>query len=388
MRNQRIYLDHQATTPLDPRVFEAMRPYFTEKFGNPASKSHPFGWEASEAVERAREQVADLVGAEPGEIVFTSGATEAVNLAIKGVAEMYAQRGRQIVTVATEHRAVLDSCRALELAGFGITRLGVDGDGLLSPDVLRAALTADTILACVMQANNEIGVIQDIAALGAICREQRVFLFVDGAQSVGKMPVDVNAQQMDLLAISGHKLYGPKGIGALYLRRRNPQVRLKAQLHGGGHERGRRSGTLPTPLIVGLGQACQLAGEELAGEAQRQLSLRDRLVAGITAQLDGVRLNGHPAKRLAGNANLSFDDVDGAALLTRLTTIAVSSGSACTTEEAEPSHVLRALGLPDDLAAASIRFGLGRSTTAEEIETAIALVVRVVRELRGTPEGD
>ncbi len=388
MNAQRIYLDHQATTPLDPRVFEAMRPYFTEKFGNPASKSHPFGWEAGEAVERAREQVAALVGAEPAEIVFTSGATEAVNLAIKGVAQMYAQRGRQIVTVATEHRAVLDTCRALELAGLRINRLGVDGDGLLSLDRLQAALTADTILVCVMQANNEIGVIQDIAALGSICRQRRVFLFVDGAQSVGKLPVDVNAQQIDLFAISGHKIYGPKGIGALFVRRRNPQVRLKAQMHGGGHERGRRSGTQATPLIVGLGEACQLAGEELVAEAQRQLSLRERLVAGITAQLDGVRLNGHPEQRLAGNTNLSFSGVDGAALLTRLSSIAVSSGSACTTEEAQPSHVLRALGVPDDLAAASIRFGLGRGTTAEEIEIAIALVVRVVRELRGAPAAD
>ncbi len=388
MNTQRIYLDHQATTPLDPRVFEAMRPYFMEKFGNPASKSHPFGWEAAEAVERAREQVAALVGAEPAEIVFTSGATEAVNLAIKGVAEMYAQRGRRIVTVATEHRAVLDTCRALELAGSRITRLGVDSDGLLSPDALRAALTADTILVCAMQANNEIGVIQDIAALGSICREQRVFLFVDGAQSVGKVPVDVNAQQIDLFAISGHKIYGPKGIGALFVRRRNPQVRLKAQLHGGGHERGRRSGTQATPLIVGLGQACQLAGVELAAEAKRQLSLRERLVDGITTQLDGVRLNGHPEQRLPGNANLSFAGVDGAALLTRLSSIAVSSGSACTSEEAQPSHVLQALGVADDLAAASIRFGLGRGTTAEEIETAIALVVRVVRELRGSPAAD
>ncbi len=385
MNAQRIYLDHQATTPLDPRVFEAMRPYFTEKFGNPASKSHPFGWEAAEAVERAREQVAALIGAEPAEIVFTSGATEAVNLAIKGVAEMYAQRGRQIVTVATEHRAVLDTCRALELAAWRITRLGVSTDGLLSLDELRAAFRDDTILVCVMQANNENGVIQDIAAIGAVCRERRVFLMVDGAQSVGKVPVDVNAQQIDLLAISGHKIYGPKGIGALYVRRRSPQVRLKAQLHGGGHERGRRSGTLPTPLIVGLGEACRLAGEVMAGEGERLMALRERLVDGITSRLDGVRLNGHPVQRLPGNANLSFAGLDGAALLTRLSSIAVSSGSACTTEEAQPSHVLRALGVPDDLAAASIRFGLGRGTTDEEIDTAIALVVRVVRELRGAP---
>ncbi|MEE9464896.1 MAG: aminotransferase class V-fold PLP-dependent enzyme, partial [Candidatus Neomarinimicrobiota bacterium] len=359
MNRQRIYLDHQATTPLDPRVYEAMRPYFMEKFGNPASKSHSFGWEASEAVDHAREQVAGLIGATPSEIVFTSGATEAVNLAIKGVAEMYATKGRHIITVATEHRAVLDTCRALELAGFRITRLGVDRQGLLLLDDLRAALTGDTILVCVMQANNEIGVVQDIAAIGALCRERKIFLFVDGAQSVGKLPVDVEAQRIDLLALSGHKMYGPKGIGALYVRRRNPQVRLKAQIHGGGHQRGLRSGTLPTPLIVGLGAACALALDEMESDSQRLTQLREQLVAGLRSRLDGVQLNGHLEKRLPGNANLSFAGVDGAALLTRLAGIAVSSGSACTTEKAEPSHVLQALGLPPDLAQASLRFGLG-----------------------------
>ncbi len=382
MKHKRIYLDYQATTPVDPRVVDAMVPYFTEKFGNPASKSHSYGWEAREAVETARSQVAALIGATPREIIFTSGATEAVNLALKGVAGMYGAKGRQLITVATEHRAVLDTCKALEQADFKVTYLDVLANGLLDLDELRRAITGETILVSVMHANNEIGVIQPIAEIGALCREKGVFLHVDGAQSVGKISVDVEAMHIDLLALSGHKLYAPMGIGALYVRRRDPQVRLKAQIHGGGHERGLRSGTLPAPLIVGLGAACRILIDELDAEGQRTRALRDRLWDGIRSRLDNVQLNGDPHHRLPGNANVSFGGVDGDTLLASLSNIAVSSGSACTSESPEPSHVLRALGLDDALARASIRFGIGRFTTGAEIDAVVDTVVENVERLR------
>ncbi len=384
MQRKHIYLDYQATTPVDPRVMEVMLPYFTEKFGNPASKSHVYGWAAREAVEAARSQVAALIGATPREIIFTSGATEAINLALKGVAGMYASKGRHIITVATEHRAVLDSCKALEQSGFKVTYLGVPENGLLDLDELGRAITGETILVSVMHANNEIGVIQPMAEIGALCREKGVFLHVDGAQSVGKIPVDVQAMRIDLLALSAHKLYGPMGIGALYVRRRNPQVRLKAQIHGGGHERGLRSGSLPTPLIVGLGAACQILIDELHAEGQRIQILRDRLWSGIRSRLDQVQLNGDPHHRLPGNVNVSFGGVDGNTLLASLANIAVSSGSACTSESTEPSHVLRALGLDDALARASIRFGIGRFTTEAEIDAVVNTVVENVQRLRAT----
>ncbi|MCH7858832.1 MAG: IscS subfamily cysteine desulfurase [Candidatus Marinimicrobia bacterium] len=384
MQRNHIYLDYQATTPVDPRVMEVMLPYFTEKFGNPASKSHVYGWAAREAVEAARSQVAALIGATPREIIFTSGATEAINLALKGVAGMYASKGRHIITVATEHRAVLDTCKALEQSGFKVTYLGVPENGLLDLDELRRAITGETILVSVMHANNEIGVIQPMAGIGALCREKGVFLHVDGAQSVGKIPVDVQAMRIDLLALSAHKLYGPMGIGALYVRRRNPQVRLKAQIHGGGHERGLRSGSLPTPLIVGLGAACQILIDELHAEGQRIQILRDRLWSGIRSRLDQVQLNGDPHHRLPGNVNVSFGGVDGNTLLASLANIAVSSGSACTSESTEPSHVLRALGLDDALARASIRFGIGRFTTEAEIDAVVNTVVENVERLRAT----
>ena len=382
MQHKNIYLDYQATTPVDPRVLEVMLPYFTEKFGNPASKSHVYGWAAREAVEAARSQVAALIGATPREIIFTSGATEAINLALKGVAGMYGSRGRQIITVATEHRAVLDTCKALEQSGFRVTYLAVPGNGLLNMDDLRKAITGETILVSVMHANNEIGVIQPIAEVGALCREKGVFLHVDAAQSVGKIPVDVQAMHIDLLALPGHKRYAPMGIGALYVRRRSPQVRLKAQIHGGGHERGLRSGSLPTPLIVGLGAACRIFIDELHAEGQRIQLLRDRLWGGLRSRLDQVQLNGDPKHRLPGNANVSFGGVDGNTLLASLSSIAVSSGSACTSESAEPSHVLRALGLDDALARASIRFGIGRFTTEAEIDTVVDTVVENVQRLR------
>jgi cysteine desulfurase len=377
-----IYMDNHATTRVDPRVVEAMLPYFTEHYGNAASRNHSFGWKADEAVEQARQQVASLIGADAKDVIFTSGATESDNLAIKGAAGMLRRHGNHIVTVQTEHRAVLDPCRRLERDGFEATFLPVDRRGLLDPRQVAEAITERTILVSVMLANNEIGVVQPLADIGRICKERRVLLHTDATQAVGKIAVDVEALQADLLSCSAHKLYGPKGIGALYLRRRQPSVRLEPLLDGGGHERGMRSGTLPVPLVVGFGAACALAQQEMAAEAERLSALRDRLHAGLTARLENVYLNGDAEHRLPGNLNLSFSEVRGEALLMALKTVAVSSGSACTSASVEPSYVLRALGVPDDLAHASIRFGLGRYNTAEEVDYVIAEVSAQVERLR------
>ena len=377
-----IYLDHHATTPLDPRVLEAMMPWLTEDFGNAASKTHVYGWRAEAAVEEARERIATAIGAEPREIVFTSGATESNNLAILGASEANAARGRHLVSVVTEHPAVLDPCRALESRGAEVTWLGVDRDGLVDVERLTEAIREDTVLVSVMAANNEIGVLQPTDAIGAICRERGVAFHSDVAQAVGKIPLSVETEgPFDLVSISGHKLYGPKGIGALYVRRR-PKVRLAAQQHGGGHEGGLRSGTLPVASIVGLARAIELCLEELASEARRLRALRDRLEARITSSLDGVRRNGHAEQRLPGNLNLSFEGVDGARLLLALPRLAVSSGSACASARPGPSHVLQALGLSEALARASLRFGLGRGTTEEEVERAGEMVIDAVRKER------
>jgi cysteine desulfurase len=379
-----IYMDNHATTPCDPRVVEAMLPYFSEKFGNAASRTHRFGWEAKEAVEEARQQVADLIGASAKEIIFTSGATESNNLAIKGVAEAYRERGNHIITVVTEHRAVLDVCRRLELSGFRITYLRVSADGLISADDVKRAITDETILVSVMLANNEIGVIQPITEIGRICRERGVIFHTDAAQGAGKIPFNVVEACVDLASISSHKLYGPKGIGALYIRRASPRIRLVPIIDGGGHERGLRSGTLNVPAIVGFGRACQIAKAEMQVEAERLLGLREKLRRGIMDQLPEVYLNGHPERRLPGNLNLAFGYVEGESLLAALTDIAVSSGAACSSASVEPSHVLKAIGLSDDLAHSSIRFGLGRFNTEEQVEYVIGRVVEVVNRLRET----
>jgi cysteine desulfurase len=377
-----IYLDNNATTRVDPRVVEAMLPYFTDKYGNAASRHHVFGQMADEAVETAREQVAALINASPREIIFTSGATESDNLAIKGVAAMYRVQGDHIVTVATEHHAVLDPCKRLERAGFRVTILPVNEYGCVSVEQLAGALTEKTILVSVMAANNEIGNLQPIAVIGGLCKERRVLFHTDAVQAAGRWSLDVDTMGIDLLSYSAHKMYGPKGVGALYVRRRNPHVRLEPMFDGGGHERGLRSGTLAVPLVVGFGKACELCGLEMEGEAERLTGLRERLRAGIMGQLDNVCLNGHPTERLQGNLNLSFAGVRGEALLMGLRNIAVSSGSACTSAQPEPSYVLRAIGRDDDLAHASIRFGLGRFNTEEEVDYAIAEVVSTVRRLR------
>ncbi len=375
-----IYLDYAATTPVDPRVVEKMLPYLGGKFGNPASRSHRFGWEAEEVVENARQEVARLIGAEPREIIWTSGATEADNLALKGAAHFYADRGRHLVTVKTEHKAVLDTMRELETQGFAVTYLDPEPNGLLDLDKFRAALRPDTILTSVMLVNNEIGVIQDIAALGGICRERGVIFHVDAAQATGKVEIDVEKMQVDLMSLSAHKTYGPKGIGALYVRRK-PRVRIKAQMHGGGHERGLRSGTLPTHQIVGMGEAFRLARLEMAQELPRIRQLRDRLWAGLR-ELEAVHLNGDWENRVPHNLNVSFAYVEGESLMMALKDIAVSSGSACTSASLEPSYVLRALGRSDELAHSSIRFSLGRFTTAEEIDYAVSLIREKVAQLR------
>jgi cysteine desulfurase len=382
MVNLPIYLDNNATTRVDPRVLEAMLPYFSEKYGNAASRHHVFGREAEAAVEAAREQIAGLIGASPKEIIFTSGATESDNLAVKGVAAMHRRRGNHIVTDATEHRAVLDPCRRLEREGFQVTYLCVDPFGRVSAAQVAAAMTEKTILVSVMAANNEIGTLQPVAAIGKLCKERGVLFHSDAVQAAGKLPLDVEAMGIDLLSLSAHKVYGPKGVGALYVRRRNPHVRLEPILDGGGHERGLRSGTLPVPSIVGFGKACELCRLEMAEEAKRLERMREKLRAGIMGQLDGVRLNGHPTERLPGNLNLSFAYVHGEALLMGLRNVAVSSGSACTSAEPEPSYVLKALGLDDEMSHASIRFGLGRFNTEEEVAYTIAEVVRVVKHLR------
>jgi cysteine desulfurase len=380
--NLPIYMDNHATTPLDPRVLEAMMPYFTGKFGNAASRNHSFGWEAEQAVEAAREQIAQLIGASAKEIVFTSGATESDNLALKGVAEMYRERGNHIVTQVTEHKAILDSCKRLEKQGYRITYLPVKADGLIDMDDLHRAIDDKTILVSIMSANNEIGVLQPIAEIGKLCHERGVLFHTDGVQSLGKVPLDVQADNIDLLSISGHKIYGPKGVGALYVRRRNPRVQIAAQIDGGGHERGMRSGTLNVPGIVGLGKACQLAKAEMKDEASRLRGLRDRLKSKLEAELDYVHVNGSMEHHLPGNLNMSFVYVEGESLLMGINDVAVSSGSACTSATLEPSYVLKALGLGDDVAHSSIRFGLGRFNTQAEVDYVAAKVIDVVKKLR------
>ena len=377
-----IYLDNHATTALDPRVLEAMMPYLTRQFGNAASRNHSFGWEAEKAVEDARQKIAALIGATAKEIVFTSGATESDNLALKGVAEMYAERGNHIITAATEHKAILDTCKKLEKRGCRVTFLPVEPDGRVSLDRLREAFTPQTVLVSIMYANNEIGVIQPIAEIGRICRENGVLFHTDAVQAIGKVPIDVNADSIDLLSISGHKIYGPKGVGALYVRRRNPRVQLTAQMDGGGHERGMRSGTLNVPGIVGLGEACAICRREMTVESARLAALRDRLRAHLEAELDEIYINGSWEHRLPNNLNMSFAYVEGESLLMGMTDVAVSSGSACTSATLEPSYVLKALGVGDDLAHTSIRFGIGRFNTEEEIDHVGKRVVEVVRKLR------
>ncbi len=375
-----IYLDYSATTPIDPRVVDRMLPYLREHFGNPASRSHAFGWEAERAVETARGQVAELVNADPREIIWTSGATESINLALKGAAHFYRDKGRHLVTVKTEHKATLDSMRELEREGFEVTYLDVGGDGLIDLDAFAASLRADTILASVMFVNNEIGVIQDIEAIGRICRERGVMLHVDAAQATGKLAIDLGALPVDLMSFSAHKTYGPKGIGALYVRRK-PRARLEAQMHGGGHERGLRSGTLATHQIVGMGEAFRIAGEEMGTEIERMRVLRDRLWTGLQG-IQEVYLNGDAERRVAHNLNVSFNFVEGESLIMAVKDLAVSSGSACTSASLEPSYVLRALGRSDELAHSSIRFTVGRFTTIEEIDYAVRLVADKVAKLR------
>jgi cysteine desulfurase len=377
-----IYLDNHATTPMDPRVLDAMLPYFTEKFGNAASRNHSFGWEAEKGVDEARARIAGLIGANPKEIIFTSGATESNNLAIKGVAEMYAERGNHIITAATEHKAVLDTCKKLEKHGCRVSYLPVKNDGLLDLDMLREAITDKTILVSIMYANNEIGVIQPVSEIGKICKEKGVLFHSDAVQAVGKVPVNVIKDNVDLMSLTAHKLYGPKGVGALYVRRKSPRVQLTAQMDGGGHERGMRSGTLNVPGIVGFGEAAALAHREMPEESQRLRHLRDKLRNRLESELDEVFINGTMEHRLPHNLNISFAYVEGESLLMGINDVAVSSGSACTSATLEPSYVLKALGVGDDLAHTSIRFGLGRFTTEEEIDYVGNRVVEVVRKLR------
>jgi cysteine desulfurase len=375
-----IYLDYSATTPVDPRVAQKMIPHLTEHFGNPASRSHAYGWEAEKAVEDARAEVAALVNCDPKEIVWTSGATESINLALKGAAHFYADRGKHLVTVKTEHKATLDTVRELERQGFSATYLDVRPDGLVDPEAFAAALRPDTIVASVMAVNNEIGVIQDFAAMGALCRERGVIFHVDAAQATGKIPLDLATLKVDLMSFSGHKTYGPKGVGALFVRRK-PRVRIEAQMHGGGHERGMRSGTLPTHQLVGMGEAFRLARLEMATENERIRMLRDRLWQGLS-RIEEVYLNGDLERRVPHNLNVSFNFVEGESLIMAVKDIAVSSGSACTSASLEPSYVLRALGRSDELAHSSIRFTVGRFTTAEEVDYAVALLQRKVAKLR------
>ncbi|HHQ4481177.1 TPA: IscS subfamily cysteine desulfurase [Aeromonas veronii] len=377
-----IYLDYSATCPVDPRVAEKMMQCLTMDglFGNPASRSHRFGWQAEEAVDLARNQVADLIGADPREIVFTSGATESNNLAIKGVAHFYASKGKHIITSKTEHKAVLDTCRQLEREGFEVTYLEPMPNGLFTIEMIENAMRDDTILVSIMHVNNEIGVVQNIAAIGELCRSRKILLHVDAVQSVGKIPVDVEALKVDLLSVSAHKVYGPKGIGALFVRRK-PRVRLEAQMHGGGHERGMRSGTLPTHQIVGMGEAFRIAKEEMVSEGERILALRQRLWNGIK-DIEAVYINGDLDQRVPGNLNVSFAYVEGESLIMALKDLAVSSGSACTSASLEPSYVLRALGLNDELAHSSIRFSMGRFTTEEEIDYAVKLIRDSIGRLR------
>jgi len=377
-----VYMDNHATTRVDPRVLDAMLPYFTEKYGNAASRNHEFGWKAEEAVETARGQIARLIHATPREIIFTSGATESDNLALKGVAEAYRAKGNHIVTQATEHKAVLDTCKRLEKSGCEVTYLPVAKDGRIDLNDLRRVITPKTILISIMHANNEIGVLQPIAEIGAIAKEKNVLFHVDAAQSVGRIPVDVEKSGIDLLAISAHKIYGPKGVGALYVRRRNPRVELSPMIDGGGHERGMRSGTLNVPGIVGLGKASEICEKEMAAEMERLRGLRDKLQEAIVSRLDDTFVNGSMEHRLPNNINLSFAGVEGDALLMGINDVAVSSGSACTSATLEPSYVLRALGVPEDLAHSSIRFGLGRFNTEEEVDYVAGRVIETVKRLR------
>lgn len=382
MSDRPIYLDANATTPLDRRVLEAMLPYLTEQFGNPASINHVYGWETEAAVQQARKIIAEAIGVGPEEIIFTSGATESDNLAVKGVAEAYFAKGRHLITVETEHNAVLDPCHYLKELGFEVTFLPVEPDGLINLETLEKAFRPDTILVSAMAANNEIGVLQPLAEIGELCRDRGILFHTDAAQALGKIPLDVDEMNVDLMSLTAHKIYGPKGIGALYVRRRDPRVKLAAQIHGGGHERGMRSGTLSTPLIVGFGAAVKLALSEMEAEGKRQEKLRDRLWNKLSA-LGDIRLNGHPTRRLPGNLNVSVAGVDGQALLLGLQpAIAVSSGSACTSAKIEPSHVLRALGLPEPLAYASVRFGIGRFNTEAEIDAAADHAIATIKALR------
>jgi cysteine desulfurase len=379
--DQPIYLDYQATTPMDPRVLEAMMPYFTHKFGNAHSRSHAYGWEAEEGVEKARAQIARLIGADEKEVIYTSGATESNNLAIKGVAEFYKDRRNHIVTTVTEHKCVLDTCRHLEQEGFTVTYLPVQQNGLVDLDRLREAVTDKTVVVSIMAVNNEIGVIQPLAEIGKICREKGAFFHTDAAQAVGKIPLDVEAMNIDLMSISGHKIYGPKGIGALYVRRK-PRVRLAAMIHGGGQERGFRSGTLPTPLCIGIGEACEIAMKEMDAEAARLTKLRDRMLKGLQSKLTDIVVNGDLDHRIPGNLNISFAYVEGESLMMGIKNLAVSSGSACTSASLEPSYVLRALGVEEEMAHTSLRIGLGRFTTEHEVDTAVDELVRHVNKLR------
>lgn len=381
MTQRPIYLDYQSTTPCDPRVLEAMIPFFSEEFGNPHSRNHAYGWKAEEAVENAREKVAKLLAADPREVIFTSGATEANNLAIKGVAYFYKDTKNHIITCATEHKCVLDSCRHLEQEGFKVTYLPVQTNGLLDLDMLRKAITDQTTLVSVMAVNNEIGVIQPLAEIGKICRDAGVFFHTDAAQAFGKIPLDVNAMNIDLLSLSAHKIYGPKGIGALYVRRK-PRVRLVALINGGGQERGMRSGTLSTPLCVGFGEASALAVQEMTSEARRLEALRDRFCRTIHENLEEVYLNGDKEQRIPGNLNLSFAHVEGEGLMMGIKDLALSSGSACTSASLEPSYVLRALGVEEEMAHTSLRIGFGRFTTEQEVDQAAALIIREVNRLR------
>ncbi len=377
-----IYLDHHATTPVDPRVLAAMLPYFTEYFGNPTSTTHQYGWEAEAAVTQAREQIAAAIGASPEEIVFTSGATEANNLALKGVAEAYFSKGQHLITLQTEHNAVLDPCQYLESLGFVVTYLPVQPDGLLDLAQLETAIRPDTILVSIMAANNEIGVLQPLAKIGKLCKDREILFHTDAAQAIGKIPLDVNLLNVDLMSLTAHKVYGPKGIGALYVRRRDPRVKLSPQLHGGGHERGRRSGTLYPPQIVGFATAIEIALADLTAETARLTQLRNRLWSQLS-QIEGIYINGHPTQRLAGNLNVSIAGVDGNALLLGLQPIvALSSGAACSSTKIAPSHVLKAIGRSEALAYAALRFGIGHNNTEAEIDRVAAAVITTIKSLR------
>jgi cysteine desulfurase len=377
-----IYLDNHATTPVDPRVLEAMLPYFTEKFGNPASRQHQFGWEAESAVELARKQIAELINANPKEIIFTSGATESINLALKGVALAYAEKGKHIITTQIEHKATLDTCKRLEKIGFKIDYLPVDKYGVVDPDEIKKRITSETILVSVMFANNEIGTIEPIEEIGKICSEMNVLFHTDAAQALGKIPIDVQKLNIDLMSVSAHKLYGPKGIGALFIKKKTPKIKIVPIIDGGGHENGLRSGTLNVPGIVGFGKACEIAKLEMKNEAERTKYLRDKLQNGIMNKLEDVYLNGHPTQRLPNNLNLSFYGVESEAILMGMKEVALSTGSACSSASVEKSHVLKAIGLNDDLISSAIRFGIGRFNTEEEIDYVINRIVEVVNHLR------